>query len=602
MPQKTTSRRRRSHLLEYKASITAAGLVGMLLVFGSTAAWSQDDALQLGPVTSAASPPGGVPAHPIIVRTRTYEVHLTPTGGVPVRWDIVDPAVIGTKAAGSNTGRPVGLIDSDNASSRSNRPFGIDIPSEGDGQPRDLNAAVFHADRHEDDGWHVVRFQSPPSPGGLTITKIYRIPEQGFESGFVILLKNDGRDTIEIDNGGRGLGVLMGPGLGPPPHTVQGVGGGLYSFVRPVLGTTRGVRQLELDDENTEIQVTESIRWGGIHRRYFVAALYPNLKASPEATFFSAESWLLPSSGDTADGTNVNARFFPLLTLRGSPLSIEPGAALELEYSFFFGPKDRKLLRSTSIGLDDILFPGLWGWMRWLCFAIMWLLDLLHAIIPSWGLTIIALAVVIRLLTLPVAHFGLRHQAQIAEQQGKFNLRIAEINEKYKDDPTRRSQESWKAYKEDGVGPVSTLKGCLWLIVQIPIFVALFNLLGQSFALRGAGFLWIDDLAAPDRLFYLGVNIPFFGEYFNILPFLMAATQVFVSNISANSQANPTEKARQKWFMVVLAVVFLVLFYSFPAGLVLYWMTSNLAQLLQQRLVGRSAVETREAAAKDPAG
>lgn len=582
--------------------IAAVGLAGLLLVFGSTAAWSQDDALQPGSVTPAASPPGEAPTSPIIVRTRTYEVHLTPIGGVPVRWDIIDPAVIGTNAAESNEGLPVHLIDTENASGRPNRVFEIDIPLEGDGQPRNLNAAVFQADHHEDGDWHVVRFKSPPSPGGLTITKIYRIPEHGFESGFVISLQNDGRETIEIGDGGRGLGVLLGPGLGPPPHTVQGVGGGLYSFVRPVLGTARGVRQLELDDENTEIQVTESIHWGGIHRRYFVAALYPGVKASPEATFSSAKSWFLTSSGDTADGTRTDARFFPLVELRGSPLSIEPGAALELEYSFFFGPKDRKTLRASQRGLDDILFPGLWSWMRWLCFAIMWLLDLLHAIIPSWGLAIIALAVVIRLLTLPVAHFGIRHQAKIAEQQGKFNLRIAEINERYKDDPTRRSQESWKAYKEDGVGPVSTLKGCLWLIVQIPIFVALFNLLGQSFALRGVGFLWIDDLAAPDRLFYLGINIPFFGEYFNILPFLMAATQVFVSNISANSQANPTEKARQKWFMVVLAVVFLVLFYSFPAGLVLYWMTSNLAQLLQQRLVGRSAVETGEAATADPAG
>jgi len=574
----------------------------MLLVFGNSAAWTQNDPLQQTPIKPAASPPGEAATSPIIVRTRTYEVHFTPTGGVPVRWDIVDPAVIGTKAAESKTEQAIGLIDTDNASGRSNQPFEIDIPFEGHVLPRDPNAAVFHADLHEDGDWHVVRFRSAPSPGGLTITKIYRIPEQGFVSDFVISLKNIGPDTIKISNDGHGLGILLGPGLGPPPQTVQGVGGGLYSFVRPVLGTGREVRQLEPDEGETEIQVTESIRWGGIHRRYFLAALYPSLNASPEAMFSSARSWFLPGSGDNADGTSINARFFPLVALRGSPLSIEPGGVLELEYSFFFGPKDRKLLRSTSTGLDDILFPGLWNWMRWLCFAIMWLLDLLHAIIPSWGLTIIALAVVIRLLTLPVAHFGIRHQAKIAEQQGRFNLRIAEINEKYKDDPTRRSQESWKAYREDGVGPVSTLKGCLWLIVQIPIFVALFNLLGQSFALRGASFLWIDDLAAPDRLFHLGVDLPFFGEYFNILPFLMAATQVFVSNISASSQAGTTESAKQKWFMVVLAVVFLVLFYSFPAGLVLYWMTSNLAQLLQQMLVGRSIVETGEEAREDPAG
>jgi YidC/Oxa1 family membrane protein insertase len=581
--------------------IAVAGLVSLLVVVGIPTVWGYDNDLQQDPITPADRPSDRIDNSPIIVRTRSYDIHLSPTGGVAQSWDIIDPVVVGAQTADSRPKRHAGLIDADHPVRGQMRPFAIDIPFRGEGPSRNLNSVAFQADRHEDGDWHVIRFRTPSSTDGLTVTKTFRIPTQGFDSRFIISLRNDGEKHIEIGNRERGLGIQLGPGLGSPPQPVRGVGGGLYSFVRPVLGTPTGVRQLEVDPKQTEVHITDSLRWGGIHQRYFLAALHPTPGASPEARFCSARLWFPQSSDDSAGDEGTNARFFPILTLEGPPLSIAPGSELRLEYSFFFGPKDRKSLRASHGGLDDVLFSGLWGWMRWLCFAIMRLLDLLHAIIPSWGLAIIALAVVIRLLTLPVAHFGIRHQAKIAAQQGEFNLRIAEINEKYKNDPKKRSQESWKAYKEHGVGPVSTLKGCLWLIIQIPIFVALFNLLGQSFALRGASFLWIDDLAEPDRLLHLGVNLPFFGEYFNILPFLMAATQVFVSNFSSSSQADPKEKAKQMWFMVVLAVVFLVLFYSFPAGLVMYWMTSNLAQLLQQRLVGRSTAENGGAAGDESA-
>lgn len=577
-----------------RPSVLATATLGVLLVlFGDSSGWTRDDSTQPAPTLQNTTPLDGATSQPIVVRTQSYEVHFKATGGTPIRWDIVDPDV-----TGSETGRPVALFDTESAFTRA-KAFEIEIPSAGNADPRVLNQAVFLADRRRDDGWSVTHFQSPRSPEGLTVTKTYRIPEQGFESVFVISLQNDGVDAIRIGDAKRGLRIGLGPGLGGPPEPVRGVGSGLYSFIRPVLGTALEVRQLELDAEQTEIVVTDSILWGGIHRRYFLAALSPDLESTPKAAFSSSRSWINPRITGEAVEPADNARFYPCLSLSGAALSIAPDETVELRYSFFFGPKDVKLLRSASSELDDVLFPGLWSWMRWLCFGIMWLLDLLHIVIPNWGLSIIGLAVVIRFITLPLAQIGLAHQARIAAQQGEFKKRMAEINEKYKNDPKRRSQESWLVYREHGVGPVSTLKGCLWLIVQIPIFVALFNLLGQSFALRGASFLWIDDLAAPDRLLRLGLDLPFFGEYFNVLPFFMAATQVFVSNITASSQTDLAERAKQKWFMVILAVVFLILFYSFPAGLVLYWVTSNLAQLLQQWIVGKSTADRCEVNASD---
>ena len=212
------------------------------------------------------------------------------------------------------------------------------------------------------------------------------------------------------------------------------------------------------------------------------------------------------------------------------------------------------------------------------------MLNGFHTVLQSWGLSIIALAVAIRVITFPVAHVGLKQQAAMASDQARLKPYIAQINEEYKDDAARRSEELMRLYKEHGVSPFAAFKGCLWVLIQVPIFVALFNLIGQAFELRSASFLWLRDLSEPDRLFPLGVDLPLVGSYFNILPFVMAATQVLVTKLSA-VPTDPSEEARNNKFMLAMAVLFLLLFYSFPSGLVLYWTMANLGQLVQYKLM-----------------
>jgi YidC/Oxa1 family membrane protein insertase len=184
-----------------------------------------------------------------------------------------------------------------------------------------------------------------------------------------------------------------------------------------------------------------------------------------------------------------------------------------------------------------------------------------------------------------------RHEASGRDDgpAGQAQAHLDKLNEKYKDNPTKRNQEMMKLYREHNVNPFGMLKGCMWMLIQLPIFFALYKLLSQDFDLRGASFLWIEDLSKADHLFHFGFSIPWMGEYFNLLPVMTAATQMLVSKLTMNPQAisDPQQAAIQKQMMYMMPIMILVMTYHFPSGLCLYWMISNVWQVFQQRFVNR---------------
>jgi YidC/Oxa1 family membrane protein insertase len=509
-----------------------------------------------------------------LVRTASYEIELSSVGAIPVRWEIVDPTV-------TSSGNAIDLISKQLPIDSAKRPLTLVSPVLDQIIP-EHRSACYSVDRDDRPNATRIRYISPFSDSGIRIARIYEIPHDGWVSTLRTEIFNGGPRLVSFRNiEAPGLGIALGPGLGLSPQRRPGIGGGLYSFIRPVFARPGRPRAEVLKPIPGEvIFVGEPLQWAGIHRRYFLAALMPS---TTPAIGLAAELARISPPDD--DSLAPAPNFAPRVVLNIAVGDVAPGEIFAFETRLFFGPKRFENLRRE--GLDQVLFPGLWNWMRNLCFALQWLLNLLYGGLHSWGLSIIALAAAVRLLLFPIAKVGLRQQAKMAHQQSTLKLRLAEIDERWADNPQRRSHESWLAYKEHGVSPISAAKGCLWLLVQIPVFIALFNLLGQSFALRGAGFLWISDLAEPDHLFPIGIQLPFFGGYFNLLPFVMAASQVFVTSVSATPSADAADRERQRRFMFAMALLFLVLFYSFPSGLVLYWLMSNLGQLVQQSLMGR---------------
>ncbi|MFZ2235499.1 MAG: YidC/Oxa1 family membrane protein insertase [Dokdonella sp.] len=232
----------------------------------------------------------------------------------------------------------------------------------------------------------------------------------------------------------------------------------------------------------------------------------------------------------------------------------------------------------------DVMFSGLWGWMQTLCF---WLLDLLQwlaALTGNWGVAIILVAVLVRAFTYPFARRALRQQKHFNEIQAKLAPKLKEIRQTCKGG--EQSERIIELYEDHNVSPSAGMKPLLMVLLQLPIFIALFQILEQAPELRGASFLWLKDLSQPDHLIAIGMQLPWFGSYLNVMPLVLAATIVLATFTAPGDGANAASRKRH-YIAAAMAVSFFVIFYSFPAGMVLYWIMANVLHVAQQLLVAR---------------
>jgi len=156
--------------------------------------------------------------------------------------------------------------------------------------------------------------------------------------------------------------------------------------------------------------------------------------------------------------------------------------------------------------------------------------------------------------------------------------KMDQLRKTYGDNSKKLNEEMMKLYKDHKVNPFS---GCLPMILQIPIFISLYQVLSRSIALKGASFLWIKDLSEPDRLFKFPVTIPFVGEYFNLLPILMAIG-MFIQQKMSSANATGQAAEQQKMMVIIFPIMFGVMFYNVPSGLVMYWFLNSTLMLLYQ--------------------
>jgi YidC/Oxa1 family membrane protein insertase len=204
-----------------------------------------------------------------------------------------------------------------------------------------------------------------------------------------------------------------------------------------------------------------------------------------------------------------------------------------------------------------------------------WMLRACYAVIPNYGVAIILLTILVRVVTAPLT----TRQMRSMKRMGELSPRLKELQEKHKDDRQKQSEEMMKLYRETGVNP---LGGCLPLVLQFPVFIGLYYALQSSIDLRQAPFFgWIDDLSRPESLFTLpGFNLPV-----RILPLIMGATMVLQQRMTPTTM----DPQQARMMMTIMPIMFTVLFYQFPSGLVLYWMVSNLLAIAHQAWVNRKS-------------
>ena len=236
---------------------------------------------------------------------------------------------------------------------------------------------------------------------------------------------------------------------------------------------------------------------------------------------------------------------------------VAAGATKTLESRLFVGPQEENMLEKLAPGLELVKD---YGWLTILAKPLYWLLDKLHGFIQNWGWSIVALV-----LLLKIAFYWLNAKAYASMAKMKaINPKIMEMRERLKDKPQEMQQQMMKIYKDEKVNPMG---GCFPIMVQIPVFIALYWVLLSSVEMRGAPWmLWIKDLSAPD---------PYF-----ILPIIMTLTTMLQTAL--NPAPPDPMQAKLMWFM---PLIFSVMFFFFPSGLVLYWITNNILSIAQQWMI-----------------
>jgi YidC/Oxa1 family membrane protein insertase len=332
-------------------------------------------------------------------------------------------------------------------------------------------------------------------------------------------------------------------------------------------------------------QVTIPIRFAGVETQYF--ADFIEMKAEPG----SESNWIAEATERLVGPVPVDPNNSNItVSLTTKPVRLAPNTPVTHEYSVFLGSKTKQNLTPYN-AIELTTYRRGWAvpGSRLLARSfISPLLDTTYAATKSffglfgakrgsYGVAIILLTAVVRSMIFPLS----RKQAITAKRMQDLAPQMASIKEKYKDDRERQGRETMDLYKQAGVNPFS---GCLIAMIQLPIFMGLWQTLNNSVALRHAPFLYIDNLAAPDALFKFPQSIPFLGDYFNILPLVSVILMYIQMKLFSPPPANEEAEMQQKMFSVMM-VFMSFMFYKVPSGLGLYFITSSLWALGERLLL-----------------
>jgi len=264
--------------------------------------------------------------------------------------------------------------------------------------------------------------------------------------------------------------------------------------------------------------------------------------------------------------------------LQPQEINLAPGKTAQEKFRIYLGPQE---LRTISRIQPEWTIVMHYGTFNFIAQILLQLLEFIHHLVPNWGAVIIILSIFIYLLLYPLT---LKQMRSMKEMQA-LQPRIEELRKTHKDNPQRLNKEIMELYREHKVNPFG---GCLPLILQIPIFFALYQVLMRSVALKGAKFLWIKDLSQPDRLFIFPKALPIFGNEINILPIIMAIGMFIQQKVSLASAASSTSAEQQKFMQIFFPIMFGIIFYKMPSGLVLYWFINSSLMLFYQWQISAS--------------
>ncbi|TFZ01924.1 membrane protein insertase YidC [Ramlibacter humi] len=382
-----------------------------------------------------------------------------------------------------------------------------------------------------------VRFESPEK-NGVKLVKTYTFHRGSYEIAVKYDVINTGSQPVSPQvyvQLTRGAGVSGGSFITNPAGTFTGPA--VYTAEKKY----QKVEFKDIDNNKIDIQKESTSGWVAMVQHYFASA------------------WILPD-GVKRDNfvRKVDGSLYSVGMIAPLP-PVAPGATQSLQAEFFAGPQQEKMLEQVAPGLDLVKDYGIF---TIIAKPLYWLLDKLHSFIGNWGFSIMALVLLIK-----IAFFWLQAKGyQSMAKMKAVNPRITALRERYKDNPQQMQQEMMRIYREEKINP---LGGCFPIMIQIPVFIALYWVLLSSVEMRNAPWIgWIHDLSSKD---------PYF-----ILPAVMTLTTLLQTAL--NPAPPDPMQAKMMWIM---PLAFSVMFFFFPAGLVLYWITNNVLSIAQQWLINK---------------
>ncbi len=376
------------------------------------------------------------------------------------------------------------------------------------------------------------------SRDGVVVEKVYTFSASTYLIGLNIFIKNGSQIPIKDD-----LDISI------PGHIDKS--SSRYSFHGPVALIDGKLQEIKIKKIKEKDLYPGTIDWAGFTSRYFISCLIPEKPVAARIKL------------STTGATVTTEYILPMERLA-------PDKQMEYAFNCYMGPKSLKVLSQYKNTLKQCIN---FGWFDILAKPCLIAMNIIYDFIPNYGIAIILLTILIKLIFWPL---GTKSYKSMNDMKRVQPL-MTELRQKYKDDKQKMNQEVMALYKTYKVNPMS---GCLPMVVQMPIFFALYRMLYQAIELRHAPFFgWIQDLSAPDRLFHFAFTIPFVQPPTGIpvLTIIMGAT-MFLQQKMSPTTGDPT----QAKMMMLMPLFMTVIFVNFPAGLVLYWLVNNVLSIGQQ--------------------
>lgn len=370
----------------------------------------------------------------------------------------------------------------------------------------------------------------------------------GYQMQLDVSLKNTSPQTLTGE-----LAVHLNRGIEPGTETEPSMFGGMGNQTLTECYTDE-LHKESPNDEKPEVEKKGLVHFIALDQQYFVSAMWPKDGA--------ADGWCVLRTTTTARSAQL-----------AQTITVPAGEIVTKRFGAFLGPKDLELL--TQIGVGEGYQPNLektvdFGWWAVICRMLLFFMRFFHELLGNWGLAIILLTVMVKVVLLPLTHRAMANGEKMREVQLRLKPALDEINAKYVADPQLKQQKTMEFYQKEGINPLESLSGCLPMLLQLPIWTALFKTLQTSYDLYGESFAVWSDLTHKDPTY--------------LLPLALGATMIITQRLQPQMTTDKTQLFMFQWLMPVF---FSAIMMNYPSGLSLYIFTNNLLSIVQQYALKR---------------